>query len=388
MEMPKPGEAHARLHDAGRTWQAEKTLHPAPWDPAGGSATAFVKNRVALGGFAVVQEYEQTATAAPNFSGHGLFWWDGAANQYVMTWFDSMMGTPAEYRGAFDGDVLRLTHAMPQRRFLALSRSMRALPGSTCSSWRCRRTAQAWAPAIEGAYGCCMARRRARATAPARAAKAGRSRRRRPRRRRPRGREGAARQARARRRALPDRERAAAARAAAKRRGRGWPRRKPRAARSGRRRSDEFRANDPGARAGGIALGVAATLGAQTAQSGTRREPQFENAHVRVWKSIIMPKQPLSMHRHEQPRALIALKGGHHRHRAEERRVGAAPVGDRARPTGSTEDKPGTTARRREQRHRADRGDRRRAAARTVTTAAPGASHQRGGADPAGVRPL
>ena len=55
---------------------------------------------------------------------------------------------------------------------------------------------------------------------------------------------------------------------------------------------------------GGIALGVAATLGAQTAQtaqSGTRREPQFENALVKVWKSTIMPKQPLAMHRHEHP---------------------------------------------------------------------------------------
>ena len=62
---------------------------------------------------------------------------------------------------------------------------------------------------------------------------------------------------------------------------------------------------------GGIALGVAATLGAQTAQSGTRREPQFENALVKVWKSTIMPKQPLAMHRHEHPRALIAIKGGH-----------------------------------------------------------------------------
>jgi beta-alanine degradation protein BauB len=60
----------------------------------------------------------------------------------------------------------------------------------------------------------------------------------------------------------------------------------------------------------GIAIGVGATLGAQTAQSGTRREPQFENAQVKVWKSIIMPKQPLTMHRHEHGRALIALKGG------------------------------------------------------------------------------
>jgi hypothetical protein len=55
----------------------------------------------------------------------------------------------------------------------------------------------------------------------------------------------------------------------------------------------------------------AGALWAQQAQpTGTRREPQFENEHVRVWKSIIMPKQPLALHRHEKGRALIALKGG------------------------------------------------------------------------------
>jgi hypothetical protein len=54
----------------------------------------------------------------------------------------------------------------------------------------------------------------------------------------------------------------------------------------------------------------AGALWAQKPTTGTRREPQFENEHVRVWKSIIMPKQPLSLHRHEKGRALIALKGG------------------------------------------------------------------------------
>jgi beta-alanine degradation protein BauB len=54
----------------------------------------------------------------------------------------------------------------------------------------------------------------------------------------------------------------------------------------------------------------AGALWAQPRTSGTRREPQFENEHVRVWKSIIMPKQPLTLHRHEKGRALIALKGG------------------------------------------------------------------------------
>lgn len=42
----------------------------------------------------------------------------------------------------------------------------------------------------------------------------------------------------------------------------------------------------------------------------TRRVPQLENEHVEVWKSIIVPNQALEMHRHDNPRAIIALKGG------------------------------------------------------------------------------
>ena len=61
-----------------------------------------------------------------------------------------------------------------------------------------------------------------------------------------------------------------------------------------------------GVLAGGMVLGALAQ--AQTAQ--TRREPQFENDNVRVWKSIIMPNQPLSMHRHDFGRTIVVLKGG------------------------------------------------------------------------------
>lgn len=43
---------------------------------------------------------------------------------------------------------------------------------------------------------------------------------------------------------------------------------------------------------------------------GTRREPQFENEHVRVWKSIIVPNQPLALHRHDFGRTIVALEGG------------------------------------------------------------------------------
>lgn len=49
-------------------------------------------------------------------------------------------------------------------------------------------------------------------------------------------------------------------------------------------------------------------VGQQAAAS--RREPQFENGDVQVWKSIVQPNQPLALHRHDHGRALISLNGG------------------------------------------------------------------------------
>jgi hypothetical protein len=42
----------------------------------------------------------------------------------------------------------------------------------------------------------------------------------------------------------------------------------------------------------------------------TTRIPQLENEAVRVWKSIIAPDRPLSLHRHENGRVIVALRGG------------------------------------------------------------------------------
>ena len=55
-----------------------------------------------------------------------------------------------------------------------------------------------------------------------------------------------------------------------------------------------------------FAAGVA--VGQQQATS--RREPQFENSEVQVWKSIISPGKPLGLHRHDHGRALVSLNGG------------------------------------------------------------------------------
>lgn len=42
----------------------------------------------------------------------------------------------------------------------------------------------------------------------------------------------------------------------------------------------------------------------------TQRIPQFENDDVKVWKSVVLPHQPLAMHHHDHPRVIIALTGG------------------------------------------------------------------------------
>jgi beta-alanine degradation protein BauB len=42
----------------------------------------------------------------------------------------------------------------------------------------------------------------------------------------------------------------------------------------------------------------------------THRVLQFENEYVRVWKTVIMPHQPLKMHRHDCARVVVGLKGG------------------------------------------------------------------------------
>jgi len=58
-------------------------------------------------------------------------------------------------------------------------------------------------------------------------------------------------------------------------------------------------------------LAGACAMRAQQQVTGvTRREPQFENEDMKVWKSIIMPNAPLTQHRHEHGRALIALTDG------------------------------------------------------------------------------
>jgi hypothetical protein len=62
----------------------------------------------------------------------------------------------------------------------------------------------------------------------------------------------------------------------------------------------------------GVIVTMLVTLGIVHSQQAnkTQRIPQFDNEDVKVWKSIVLPNAPLTMHRHDHPRIIIALSGG------------------------------------------------------------------------------
>jgi beta-alanine degradation protein BauB len=60
----------------------------------------------------------------------------------------------------------------------------------------------------------------------------------------------------------------------------------------------------------GLVIGCLASSTPAQTPTTTYRVPQFENDDVKVWKTVILPNSPLSMHRHEHGRALVVLRGG------------------------------------------------------------------------------
>jgi hypothetical protein len=151
MDMPKPGDAHKKLSGLIGEWSGGETLHPSPWDPVGGKATAKIVNRWTAGGFAVVQDYEQRRGGKVNFSGHGVIWYDPGKQQYVMHWLDSMSGSNSEHRGGFTGEVLTLGAPMAQgghgRVVFDLGKS-----GQYGFSLDLSQDGQTWAPTMTGSY--------------------------------------------------------------------------------------------------------------------------------------------------------------------------------------------------------------------------------------------
>lgn len=54
----------------------------------------------------------------------------------------------------------------------------------------------------------------------------------------------------------------------------------------------------------------AGAMWAQQQAQQSHREEQFENSELKVWKTTVLPKAPLALHRHDHGRALVALTDG------------------------------------------------------------------------------
>jgi hypothetical protein len=107
MQMPKPSAFHKKLSALVGDWTSEETMHPMPWDPAGGPAKGRYKVRATLDGFGIVQDYEQKRGGKTSYVGHGVMGYDSKENCYLWHWSDSMGGVPNQVtRGSWNGNTL------------------------------------------------------------------------------------------------------------------------------------------------------------------------------------------------------------------------------------------------------------------------------------------
>ncbi len=115
MTMPQPSltEEHKKLELFVGNWAGEEKISPSPFDPEGGPAIGRAQNRLALGGFAVIQDYEQERTGAVNLRGHGVIVWNDAEKNYEFHWYDSSGMPPGIFRGQCENNVFKLKNQSP-----------------------------------------------------------------------------------------------------------------------------------------------------------------------------------------------------------------------------------------------------------------------------------
>lgn len=150
MQMPKPTEAHSRLQLFAGEWQGEEVMHPSPWSPTQMTATAIIRGRIALDGFAAIGEYEQSMGGTCTFRGHAVYTYDQETQEYVLHWFDSMGGKCNVFRGRFDGNLCSLVSSSPmgQHRMTYDFRD----PNRPRSRMEVSQDGRSWTPFFDGSY--------------------------------------------------------------------------------------------------------------------------------------------------------------------------------------------------------------------------------------------
>ncbi|MFN0072293.1 MAG: DUF1579 family protein [Chloroflexota bacterium] len=80
----------------------------------GGPGEGQAENRLALNGFAVIDDSQQCRGGQVNAQGDGVFRFDALESEYQLHWFDSMGQAPSVFRGTFEDDLLRLENHTEQ----------------------------------------------------------------------------------------------------------------------------------------------------------------------------------------------------------------------------------------------------------------------------------
>jgi hypothetical protein len=109
MEMQKLTSGHLKLERFVGAWYGPEHMHPSHWDPVGFTAIGRNTGRLALRGFALINEYEQERDGQVTFTGHGVMTYDPANDIYQLTWFDCLGTAPEAFVGRFEEEVLTLT---------------------------------------------------------------------------------------------------------------------------------------------------------------------------------------------------------------------------------------------------------------------------------------
>ena len=150
MEMPKPTAGHRKLESFAGIWKGKETMHPSPFDPKGGVAVGTTHARIALGGFAIVGDYEQVRDGKKSYEGHAVYTWDPNANDVVLHWFDCMGMGVDEFRGAWKDATIQFQceNAMGLWR---LSYDL-SKPGKLASRMESSQDGTKWATLFDAAY--------------------------------------------------------------------------------------------------------------------------------------------------------------------------------------------------------------------------------------------
>jgi hypothetical protein len=113
MEMPDPEACRVALERIVGDWEGPETLHPAPYNPMGGAAVGRSRNRLALDGFVVIEEYEHRPRGQVSYRRHSVTSYDSSEKRYVRHQWDSMGNSANAFHGRFEGDVLTMTYEEP-----------------------------------------------------------------------------------------------------------------------------------------------------------------------------------------------------------------------------------------------------------------------------------